>query len=115
MQVSTPILVFLASLIWLVAGDTEVFFPNGPVYLPEGSVGAAFQMTNGESKAYYTGGDGAVHVLSGNGDPEKGIKYNDTVLVPAFKMRAGSPIAISVTYNNGNVSVSKPPTTTREF
>ncbi|MCJ1464490.1 hypothetical protein MMC07_003103 [Pseudocyphellaria aurata] len=103
MHVSIPIFVFLASLVWLVAGDTEVFYPSGgPVYLPEGSVGAAFQLTNGESRAYYLALEGSIHELAGNGDPEKGIKYNDTVRIPAAKVRAGSPIAVSAT-NNGNV------------
>lgn len=104
MHFSTLIAVFLVTLISLVTADKAAIFPTGPAALPPGSVGAAFQMTSGDSRAYYVSGDGAIHELYGNGEPDLNIKYNDVVRVSASKLRVGTPFAV-VASTSGSVRI----------
>lgn len=105
MHFSTLFSVFLAMLAWRVAADTAISSPPGPVHLSGGAIGAASQLTSGDSRAYYLSIDGAIHELAGNGDPERTIKYNDIIRVPALKVKDGSPIAVAASYS-GTVRIS---------
>ncbi|MCJ1429014.1 hypothetical protein MMC29_006927 [Sticta canariensis] len=104
MHFSTLIAVFLVTLISFVAADNAAIFPAGPAFLAPGSFGAAFQLSSGDSRAYYLSGDGAIHELYGNGEPDRNIKYTDVIRVPASKLREGTPFAV-VASNSGSVRI----------
>lgn len=106
MHFSILLPVFLATLVWLVAAELAVVFPDDRVNLPKGSSGAGYQLAGGDSRAYYLSADGAIHELAGTGDPELRIRYSDITRIPANKVRDGSPIAVAAS-NSGNVRISK--------
>ena len=58
-----------------------------------GSTAAAILISDGSTRIYYQGGDGAVHEASGNGPAVQDPHYHDRVIAPAEIVRINSPIA----------------------
>lgn len=58
-----------------------------------GSTAAAILLSDGSTRVYYQGADGAIHEASGNGPAVKNPHYHDRVVVPPEIVRINSPIA----------------------
>jgi hypothetical protein len=67
-----------------------------------GSTTTAILLSDGSTRIYYQGADGAIHEASGNGPAVRNPHYHDRVIVGAHLVRINSPIAASF-WRDGNV------------
>ena len=58
-----------------------------------GSTSAAILLSDGSTRIYYQGADGAIHEASGNGPAVQNPHYHDRIIVRAELVRINSPIA----------------------
>lgn len=72
---------------------------NGPITIPALSLGGAILAFGGATRVYYQQTDSSIHELVGNGSPNANRVYNDQIVIPAGKVRIGSPI-VAVDYGN---------------
>ena len=80
-----------------------------------GSTAAAILLSDGSTRIYYQGADGAIHEASGNGPAVENPNYHDRVIVPAEIVRINSPIAVD-SWRDGNAdTVSVPSCIQRSF
>jgi hypothetical protein len=74
-----------------------------------GSTAAAILLTDGSTRIYYQGADGAIHEASGNGPAVRDPHYHDRVVAPKEVVRINTPIAAdhwNVGNNNDAVSAN---------
>lgn len=58
-----------------------------------GSTTAAILLSDGSTRIYYQGADGAIHEASGNGPAVQTPLYHDRIVAGAQLVRINSPIA----------------------
>ena len=73
-----------------------------------GSTAAAILLSDGSTRIYYQGADGAIHEASGTGPAVRNPNYHDRVIIPANIVRINSPIAADRWPNGNNDTVSVP-------
>ena len=59
-----------------------------------GTAGAAIELANGSTIAYYQTKDNAIHALTGTGPPSTSAKYQDTVILDAEIALPQTPLAV---------------------
>lgn len=69
-----------------------------------GSTTAAILLSDGSTRIYYQGADGAIHEASGNGPAVQDPHYQDRVVAGAQLVRTNSPIAADF-WKEGNVDI----------
>ena len=79
-----------------------------------GSTATAILLSDGSTRIYYQGADGAIHEASGNGPAVQSPNYYDRVVVPAGIVRTNSPIAAD-SWRDGNGDAVSVPSCIRSF
>ena len=77
-----------------------------PLTAYAGSAAGAILLSDGSTRIYYQGADGAIHEASGSGPAVQDPHYNDRVIAPAEIVRINSPIAADYWRDGGGDIVS---------